>query len=119
MTQARREHYLEPDQFHDLSADPLEMKDLAGNPGVKTQLEKMRGLLTARLEAQGRPFGEFVPRRGFVPGAAFAPYIEKMKQLQRTKRGYEVIDDTSGKSQTSSRADRKAARDARKSRENS
>ena len=94
----------------------FDMLGCAGNPEFKTQLEKMRGLLTARLAAQGCPFGEFVPGADPVSVEAFAPYLEKMKQLRRTKRGYELIEGTPGKSKTTSRADRKAARDARKQR---
>ena len=53
----------------------------------------MRGLLTAKLKAQGRPFGEFVPGADSVQAEEIWPYLEKMKQLRPVKKGFEIIGD--------------------------
>ena len=53
------------------------------------KLEKMRRLLTSKLEAQGRPFSEFVPGSDSVPVEKTRSYLEKMKQLRPVKRGFE------------------------------
>jgi len=88
---ARRPHYLESDQLYRLSDDPLEMENLAGNPEYQEQLEELRGLLTSALEAQERPFGEFVPGEDSVPVAEIQPYLEQLKLLRPIKGGFELI----------------------------
>jgi len=94
---ARRPHYLEPDQLYRLSDDPLETKNLAGNPEFGKRLDELRKLLTADLKAQQRPFGEFVPGQDSVPVAKLQPHLDRLKKLRPIKRGFEEINSTASK----------------------
>ncbi len=53
--------FWDADQLYDLRRDPKEMTNLAGKDEHRPRLEAMRRMLRARVEAMGRPFGEFVP----------------------------------------------------------
>lgn len=50
---------VDPDQLYDLRRDPQENNNLAGNPEYRQQLEKMKSLLSQKIQQTGRPFGEF------------------------------------------------------------
>jgi arylsulfatase A-like enzyme len=114
----RRAHYLEPDQLYNLTKDPLEQNNLVRHPEFKEQLKKMRALLTEKLAAQGHPCGEFVPGADSVPAEDIWPHLEKMKKLRLVKRGFEEIDVTPAEPKPRSKAERKAAREARKLKKN-
>ena len=112
----RRAHSLESDQLYHISKDPLEMKNLAYDPAHKDQLNKMRGLLTEKLKAQHRPFGEFVPGDDSVPVASIQPHLNRMKALRAIKKGIEEIGGTPGqpKSEPESPETREARQKARR-----
>jgi len=110
----RRPHYLQPDQLYHLDNDPLEQNNLAGMPEHEVQLKTMQRLLTEKLKAQGRPFGEFVPGADSVPVEQIMPHLKKLEQLRPIKRGFEAIEDTPENTKPLTRSKRKAARDTRK-----
>lgn len=122
---ARRPHYLESDQLYNLSNDPLEMNNLAGNPEYQEQLDELRAMLTSELEKQGRPFGEFVPGVDSVPVALIQPYLEQIKLLRPIKGGFELIDEEAASASSelintepagnASRQERRIARKKKKS----
>jgi len=120
---ARRPHYLESDQLYHLSDDPLEMQNLAQNPEFQQRLDELRGLLTSDLEAQQRPFGEFVPGEDSVPVAKIQPYLDRLKMLRPIKRGFEEDNSTPSERKTESdasatREERRKARQKRKKESN-
>ncbi len=78
----RRPHYLQPNQLYNLNDDPLEQNNLAGMPEHQAQLRTMQRLLTEKLKAQGRPFGEFVPGADSVPVEKIMPHLKKLEQLR-------------------------------------
>ena len=48
-----RYHYRPPIEFYDLQSDPLEMKNLADDPGVQEQLSTLHKTLDQWMESQG------------------------------------------------------------------
>lgn len=109
---ARRPHYLESDQLYRLSDDPLEMQNHARNPQLQDRLAELRGLLATDLEAQQRPFGEFVPGRDSVPVAKVQPYLDRLKAVRPVKKGFEEAD--SAPSETGTEPDDRATREERR-----
>ncbi len=114
----RRPHYLESDQLYRLSDDPLEKKNLFRNLEFKRQLDELRGRLTSDLQAQQRPFGEFVPGEDSVSAAKIQPYLKQLELLRPVKKGFEEIEVTASepKKRTDSRAARKKRSEARQHR---
>ena len=53
--------YWNRDQLYDLAGDPMEQKNLAGDPAHAAELRRMKENLAAILRPLGRKFGEFVP----------------------------------------------------------
>lgn len=72
------------DQLYDLENDPLELTNLAYNVAYEGQLNMMKAILTPYLEAQGRPFGEFVPGEDSVPIDQVQPYVDQLELVSPT-----------------------------------
>lgn len=51
--------WADPDQLFDLTKDPEEQNNLAGNPEYADVLKEMRAHLSGYVNSIGRPFGEF------------------------------------------------------------
>ncbi|MEO1981482.1 MAG: sulfatase-like hydrolase/transferase [Fuerstiella sp.] len=87
----QRPQFLDSDQLYHLAVDPLETTNLAGNAEYFEQLNHLKRLLTSQLEAQGRPFGEFIPGPDTVPTEKIQPYLRKLRKLKPIKRGFEIV----------------------------
>jgi hypothetical protein len=114
----RRAHFLESDQLYHLASDPLEATNLARDGQHSRQLDNLKTLLTIRLEAQGRPYGEFIPSPDAVPIENVQPYLRELAKLRPIKRGFEIIGQTAATTDAApaelTRQDRKKMREKRK-----
>ncbi|VGO20856.1 sulfatase-like hydrolase/transferase [Pontiella sulfatireligans] len=79
------------DQLYDLENDPLEMTNLAYNVAYEEQLNTMKAILTLYLEAQGRPFGEFVPGEDSVPIEQVQPYVDQLELVRPIDNDFEYV----------------------------
>jgi hypothetical protein len=87
--------FWDEDQLYDLTRDPHEHVNLAGDTAHEKQLNLMKSILKAYIEDMDRPFGEFVPGGNTSVPGQLDQQIERVKRLEIRGKNVSMPDSTS------------------------